>query len=144
MKSTNQSTTNTRSAARVHTARGQRGMGMLGMLVVILAGGVAITCAVKMVPFYIENWNIKSILGDVKEQFDGIPTVKKADIVDKINKRLYIDMVEVISPKEVSVRKEKTGYVVSANYEKRVNLFGNVDVVMVFDNNEVEISLSGN
>ncbi|MBT8150236.1 MAG: DUF4845 domain-containing protein [Gammaproteobacteria bacterium] len=138
------STNETRlSAHRLSSAHRQYGMGMLSMLVAILVCGVSITCAVKMVPFYVENWNIKSILGDLQEQFNGDPTVKKEDIVDKLNKRMYIDMVEAISAKDISVRKENTGYVVNANYEKRVNLFGNVDVVMVFDNNEVEISLTG-
>lgn len=121
----------------------QRGMGMLGMLLVILFGGLTITCAVKMLPFYVENWNIKSILGDLEEQFAGNPGVKKEDIAEKFSKRLYIDMVEQISMDDVIVKKEKGAYVVTANYEKRVNLFGNVDVVMVFDNNVAEIPLSG-
>ena len=114
---------------------------MVGMLAAILVGGLLITCAVKMLPYYIENWNIQSILRDTEKQFTGSASVKKEEIVEKLKKRMYVDMIESISMDEVVVKKEKGAYLVTANYEQRVNLFGNVDVVMVFDNNIAEIPI---
>ncbi|MBT8148992.1 MAG: DUF4845 domain-containing protein [Gammaproteobacteria bacterium] len=120
----------------------QRGLGMLGMLVVMLIGGLLLTCVVKMAPVYIGNWNIKSILSDIEEQFQGAGPIEKEQIVKKIQKRMNIDMVDAITMNDIKVKKEKGRYVVTANYEKRVNLMGNVDIVMVFADNTVEIPLN--
>ncbi|MGB5326203.1 MAG: DUF4845 domain-containing protein [Pseudomonadales bacterium] len=130
------------SSRCVPTPARQLGLGMLGMLVVILFGGFLITCAVKMLPYYVDNWNVQSILKDVQEQFSGNPMVKKEEIVDKLSKRLYIDMVDSIAMSDIVVKKEMGAYLITANYEKRINLMGNVDVVIMFNNNTAEIPLT--
>lgn len=119
----------------------QRGMTMLSMLVCILLGGLLITCVLKMVPVYIENWNIRSILNDLVPHFEGTGRVEKRDILKKIGNRMDIDMVDAISADSIEVKKENDMYRVSANYETRVALFGNVDVVMKFENNTVDIPM---
>ena len=124
--------------------RAQLGMGMIGMLVVMLIGGLLLTCVVKMAPVYLGNWNIQSILGDLESQFEGVGALKKEDIVKKISKRMNVDMVDVITMDDVVVKKESGVYMVTANYEKRVKLIGNVDLVMVFNNNRAEVPTTSN
>lgn len=124
--------------------RAQLGMGMIGMLVVMLIGGLLLTCVIKMFPVYVGNWNIQSILGDLESQFEGVGALKKEDIVKKISKRMNVDMVDVITMDDVVVKKESGVYMVTANYEKRVKLIGNVDLVMVFNNNRAEVPTTSN
>ena len=128
--------------AVVSAMQTQRGMSMLGMLVAILLGGLLITCVLKMVPAYIESWNVRSILQDLDQQFEGVAVVEKRAIRSKLNKRMHIDMIDAIQPGDISIEKERDVYIVSANYEKRVSLIGNVDVVMKFEDNVVEIPIS--
>lgn len=111
------------------------------MVVLLLFGAFVVTCVLKMLPVYIENWNVRSILNALDEQFENTTVVSKSDIRTKITKRMNIDMISSIKAKDIEIKKEKNVYIVNANYESRVPLIGNVDVVMKFDNNVVEIPI---
>lgn len=126
---------------RYKTSRRQRGLTMISMVVLLLFGAFVVTCVLKMLPVYIENWNVRSILNALDEQFENTTVVSKSDIRTKITKRMNIDMISSIKAKDIEIKKEKNVYIVNANYESRVPLIGNVDVVMKFDNNVVEIPI---
>ncbi len=122
------------------SAQVMRGMGTINLLVVLAVAALALTCVLKMLPVYIENRSLLAILEGIKEEHLAAnqPTTR-SEIKLKIAKRFNINQIDSISASDVVVEKTKEGYTITANYESRVPLIGNVDVVMKFDNNQVQL-----
>ena len=112
----------------------ESGMSLLAMLFFILIGGLLITCILKMGPVYLENWNFRSILTDLEEQFEQEAILEKSEIRSKIMRRMNIDMIDAIKLEDVTIKRDDDDYLVTGDYEARVELLGNVDVVMKFKN----------
>lgn len=116
----------------------QEGITAIGLILVILFVGSFAYAGLKVIPFYLEQMKVSSILADVKRDMDGnAPTI--ANIRNAIGKRLDIEMVYGIKTQDFAIKKSKNGYTVSAQYENRANYFGNLYLVVVFDET-VEIS----
>ena len=48
---------------------------------------------------------------------------------------------ELLDAWDIEIEKTKSHYVVTANYETRVALIANIDVVLKFENNKIELPL---
>lgn len=116
----------------------QQGLSALSLIVYICLFVFVTTCVIKISPVYIENRTFRSILKDLSVQFEK-ERANKVLIEQKIRKRLQMDMIEGISPKDIIVSKEDRKYVVTADYENRIPLFGNIDVVIKFNDIREEI-----
>ncbi len=120
----------------------QRGMSSIVFLIVAGAGALALVCALKILPLYIENWSIDSILDGVAEEYlASKESSTSKSLRSSIAKRFNINQINGISSKDIEIERTKSHYLVSANYERRVALFGNIDVVVKFENNVVELPL---
>ena len=116
----------------------QTGMTAIGFVLVVLFVGSFAFAGLKVIPFYLEQMKVSSILADVKRDLDGNkPTI--AEIRSAIGKRLDIEMVTGIQTQDFSIKKSGMGYMVKASYENRAPYFGNLYLVVVFDE-QVEIS----
>lgn len=117
--------------------RDQAGITFLGLLLVliIVAGfGIAL---VKIVPLYLGNFKVKSVLDSLKEERD-VATMTPAEIERRINSRLDINDV-ALKKDDIKVTRAAGKTVITINYEKRVPLFANLDVVARFNDNRVEL-----
>ncbi len=102
---------------------------MLGMLVVgIIIVFVAIG-GLKIAPAYIEYFTVKKAIVGVA-QTTGKGTV--AEVRQGFDRRAQIDDIEVISGKDLEITKEGNDIVISFAYPKRIQLFGNVSIVIEF------------
>jgi hypothetical protein len=109
--------------------RNQRGITLLGMLVIgIIIVFVAIG-GLKIAPAYIEYFTVKKAIVGVA-QTNGKGTV--AEIRQGFDRRANIDDIDVISAKDLEITKEGNEVVISFAYPKRIPLFGNVSVVIEF------------
>lgn len=116
----------------------QTGITAIGLILVVLFVGAFAYAGLKVIPFYLEQMKVSSILADVKRDMDGNkPTI--AQIRSAIGKRLDIEMVYGIKTQDFAIKKAGSGYVVKAQYENRAQYFGNLYLVVVF-NEQVEIS----
>ena len=120
--------------------QGMRGMGTISLIIVLAAAALALTCALKMLPVYVENMNIRSILNGIEKDYlaTSEPT-SRSELKTKIAKRFNINQINSLTANDVVVEKTKEGYNVIANYEARVALLGNIDVVMKFEDNQVQL-----
>ena len=122
-------------------ARGsQKGMTYLGMLILMVVIAFAAIIVIKVVPLYLEHYKVESSLNslaqDPKVQAAGMPS---REIVDFLHKRLMVNDVEHVTTDDISVTKEGGKTVVAVDYEARVSLFMNLDVVARFPDNRVEL-----
>jgi len=107
-------------------------MTLVGMIIVaafVASYGFAV---LKIMPFYLEQMKISRVLKDVEANLGG----SKASLMqvrDAIDKRLNIEMIRDLRAKDFSIKKGGSGYIVNAKYERRASYFGNLYLVVAFD-----------
>lgn len=120
----------------------QRGMSSLMLLFVAGTGALALICALKLLPVYIENWSIKEMLSGIETEYmDSGEGLTPREMRSRVEKRLMVNQINAIDPRDLVIERTKSHFVLTANYESRVPLFANVDVVLKFENNKVELPL---
>ncbi len=84
-------------------ARGaQQGMTTIGWLLVLGIIALIALTAIRVIPIYIENYTIKSVLTSVKDD-QKVDAKSKAAIWNSLKKRLYINEVRLIQREHVEI-----------------------------------------
>lgn len=124
-----------------HSSLGrQRGMSLLGWIIVIaflLFQGIM---AMKIIPVYINDASVSSIM----KKLPGDSSLSHASIKkirETIEKRLKINNIYDIDRSDIVIRRGRGGYTVTLDYESRGTLFGNLDYIISF-NHEATITSS--
>lgn len=115
----------------------QRGMTMLGFVLIAILVGVIAYAGVRLAPAYLNQLKIRQALNGLKTEFDGQAPTAKA-LSAGIARRLEIDLVEFPTKQDFQINKTEDGFHVSVSYEERVPYISNIFLVAVFDNS-VEI-----
>jgi hypothetical protein len=116
----------------------QKGVTAIGWLIILGLIGFFTLLTLKMAPAYMEYYKVVSSLESLEEE-SGLSS--PADIRRLLNRRFNISYVESINERDVQIRSAGPLFKVTAKYESRVHLFGNVYVVMVF-NKQVQVRRS--
>jgi len=109
--------------------KNQRGVTLVGMVVICIAIVIVAIGGLKIAPAYIEYYKVKKAVVAIAQANRG-GTVQ--DVRRAFELRQAIDDIDVIGPKDLDITKEGNDVVVSAAYAKRIPLFGNVNVVIDF------------
>jgi len=110
----------------------QRGMGILGIFVVLVVVVIGAITVMRVVPAYIEFMAVKKVLaamgagGDLEK-----PSVK--EIRDAFDRRAGIDNITSVKGEDLDVAKEGTRTVVNANYSTKIPLVANVSLLLEFN-----------
>jgi hypothetical protein len=113
----------------------QRGLGMLQWALVIGVAGFFLLFAFKVVPLYAENRYVESALRSLETGADKLDEMTNAEITSKINKFYTINNVRSLGPVEnIKIDRESERILVTVDYETRVPLFYNIDLVLSFQN----------
>lgn len=127
----------------------QRGMTIWQWLVVLLVAGLALTVAIAIGPLYINNVTVQSTVKDLRADPE-LALKSVVEIRQAIERKFDVNSIEAIQavcrdPKKPCIKIEKTAssVKVDANYEARAHVISNIDAVVVFKDNVVEIPLSG-
>ena len=112
--------------------RTQRGMTLIGFIMVLTVVGVFIYMGMKLIPMYSEYYSLKQALGSLARD-PGITNNDPAKIKDLLFRRLDISYASNIKPEHVKIVRKDAGYLMTVAYEVRKPLIANVDVVGRFD-----------
>ena len=96
----------------------QQGMTTIGILLVLGIIALIALTAVRVVPIYMENFTIKSVLDSVKDDQKIDPKSKSA-IWNSLKKRLYINEVRMIKREHVEITRGNGQTTVTITYESR-------------------------
>jgi Tfp pilus assembly major pilin PilA len=96
----------------------QQGMTTIGLLLVLGIIALIALTAVRVVPIYIENYTIKSVLTSVKDD-QKIDAKSKAAIWKSLQKRLYINEIRLIRREHVEITRGNGQTTVTITYESR-------------------------
>lgn len=113
----------------------QRGLGMLQWALVIAIAGFFLLFAFKVVPLYAENRYVESALRSLENGGEKLEQMTDAEISKKLNNFYMINNVRSEGPtKNIKVQRESEKAIVTVDYETRVPLFYNIDLVLSFQN----------
>ena len=112
--------------------RKQKGMTLLGFVIVLAVVGFFAYVAMRLFPMYSEYYSVRSAMKGLANE-PGIATQDPARIQDLFFRRLYISYSENVKKEHVKLRRVDNGWEMNVEYEVRRPLVGNLDVVGKFN-----------
>ena len=113
----------------------QRGLGMLQWALVLAIAGFFLLFAFKVIPLYAENRYVESALRSLEGSGEKLEQMTDAEISKKLNNFYMVNNVRSEGPtKNIKVERESEKAIVTVDYETRVPLFWNIDLVLSFQN----------
>lgn len=123
----------------MRTLKRQRGLGLLGLIFVLGTLAFVAVVVIKVGPLYLNEMTVATAVKGVAED----PELAGAELVmirNRLQRRWDIDYIEQVEPKQVRLKRVSNGRVLFYDYEARVNLFYNIDIVVRFKN---EVAMRG-
>ena len=111
----------------------QRGMTMLGILVIVVVVGAWVYAGIRMTPKYLEFMRVASTLEKVRDEFDSNPGTTEFMLRKAVERQFDIEMVEVITSSDIEITKEGGLFTLRAAYDDTVPLVANVSFLLEFD-----------
>ena len=114
--------------------KSQRGMTILGWLVLLVPVGIIGYAGIRITPIYLNYFKVVKVLDQLASESKGEgTTVSPTDVRASLERRFDVEYVDTPNAKEVDVHREGEHWVVIAKYEEVAPLFGNVSLLMQFD-----------
>ncbi len=104
-------------AARTH--RKQKGITLVGLILVLAIIGLIAVLAMKVTPTVTEYFSIKRAIGSVKASGGGIPEMRSA-----FNRQAEVGYIDAISGKDLEIIKNGEDVEISFAYQKVIPLVG--------------------
>jgi hypothetical protein len=124
--------------------RNNRGLTLIGFLVVLCVAGFFAYLAMRLLPMYIEYFGVVKAMEMVKNEpgsaQKSVEEIRR-DLSAKFDTQ-YVDDNSV-PPQAISVKREAGGATLRIAYEKRVNFMYNIDIVGVFDKSVILRNVGG-
>src|SRR5687767_4757103 len=115
----------------------QRGMTMLGILVVVVVVGGWVYAGIRLLPKYLEYMRVASTLEKVRDEYDSNPGSTEFMLRKAVERHFDIEMVEVITATDIEITKDGGQFNMRAYYDDVVPLAGNVSFLVEFDKSVV-------
>ena len=107
----------------------QRGMTVIGMLMLLIVVAFVALIAMKVVPMYIQYFSIKSTIESVRKE-PQVAQMSLMDIQNAIQKRFDIGYVDNITARDLKIRNDRNGRVLDLVYQDERSLFYGLSVVL--------------
>jgi hypothetical protein len=119
--------------------KSQKGMTGIGWMIVIALVMFFAYIVILLLPIYLENHSVKSVIQDLENGDESFATASKLRKI--INRRLDINMATSVSSGDISISQDADVFIVDIDYEVREPFLGNIDLLITFKSS-VEISAS--
>ena len=110
----------------------QKGITVVGMLLVAGLVFFVLLIAMKIVPSYIEYWSVKKVLNAMSSDA-ALQNMSSKEARASFDRRAQIDNITAVKGEELEISKEGGEMVVTANYSVKTPLFGNLSACMDFN-----------
>jgi len=108
----------------------QRGVTMIGMLVILSIVGFALYGAIRLTPVYLEYMAVvRALEQTAKEGGAGGPQ----DLRNSLDKRWTVEDIHSLAAKDIEIKKASKGFTMRAWYRAEVPFVANVSLVADFD-----------
>lgn len=109
----------------------QRGLTMIATLMILIVIAFVVLIAFKVVPIYVEYFNIRRAIEGLKTDVTVSSTAY--DVRRSLERRWAIDYITAVDFSDIKVRKHNGALIAELKYEDRRPLLYNLDVVANFD-----------
>lgn len=110
----------------------QRGTARSGMVFGLLLSAVLLFFIVKLFPVYVDHNFITSVTHSMLDH-NGMSTMSESQIRQDLESSLRLNNVRNFNIDDVHVYREGNSTRVRIQYEKRIPLIGNIDLLVRFD-----------
>jgi Domain of unknown function (DUF4845) len=110
----------------------QRGVTMIGWLLLMVPVGVIVYALIRVTPIYINYMHVAKAMEQLASESKGEGPVNPADVHQSLEKRFDIEYVENPAAKDVDVHRDGDHWVAVAQWEETAPLFGNISLLMEF------------
>lgn len=121
-----------------NTPKSQQGMTFISMLMLVALVIFVVMIIAKLIPVYFSHFKIEAALNNLKTDARAEGATDR-EIKELILKKLDVDDVDFIKEKDIVITKGPAGRTVAIDYEVRVPMVANVDAVVKFEKNSVEL-----
>ncbi len=111
----------------------QQGNGVVGWLFNLLIIGLLFSFAVKLAPHYLDDRAVQSVVSSLSERV-GSDTATVAEVREWVEHGLRQSKIK-LDDDAIIVGRDYGVVAVMINYERRINFFYNVDLVLTFGHN---------
>lgn len=112
----------------------QLGLGSVGWLFVLTVGGFALLCLFRLGPVYMDDRAIQGSFKNLAERNPDLTSLRKSEIRSQLSKYNTINGIRSPGSREIDITRKKDKLLINNQYEVRVPLFYNIDVVLSFEN----------
>jgi len=109
----------------------QRGMTLIGWLIVLALIGFFAMLVMKLGPIYMENYTIKMALESMENE-PGLAEKTPSQVRGFFQKRMDMNYVTRLTQDSVKIRREEGVTYLEVDYEVREPMVGNVDAIVTF------------
>ncbi len=109
----------------------QKGLTFISILVMLFVVGFFVLLVLKIAPIYMNHFKVMDAMASLKRE-GGMETYSKAKVLDTVQKRLDVNMVEHIRSEDIKIVKSPAYVSVTVDYEVIEHIFGNLDVLVSF------------
>lgn len=109
----------------------QRGMSSVSMLLLIVVVAFFGLCGFKLAPLYMDNFTLKSTLANLDAPRGQLNSMSTAEIREAMGKAFAVNMISR-QPRDFLIARDGNVTTISIDYEERVPLIYNLDVVATF------------
>ena len=127
----------------------QAGFTIWQWMVIVLVGGFLLTGGFSLAPLYINNYTVRATVQALQNEPE-LGRKSTQEIRLAVERKFDVNQIEAIQAvcrdkarPCLKVEKTKTHLIIDANYEARTHVMGNVDAIVNFDKNRVEIVIPG-
>jgi Tfp pilus assembly major pilin PilA len=108
----------------------QRGMTLIGFLIVLAGALFVAYIAMKLVPIYLNHYSVVSSMKSLAAEPDAA-NMSEARLRDLLSRKFSTSYVKHVTARDIEIVRS-TGVEVVAEYEVREDLIGNLDAVVTF------------
>jgi hypothetical protein len=110
----------------------QRGVTLIGWLVLLAPMALVIYAGIRVTPIYLNYMKVSKTLNEVASEFKAGGASPSA-IGVTIDKHFEIDMVNYPTAKDIKITRDGSGWAVEAAYDDEAPLFDNISLHVSFD-----------
>lgn len=107
-------------------------MGAIGWLIVLSIVGFALLCFFRLGPVYLDDRMLIGMMKSVADNNPDLAEMGRSDVESALSRYSSVNGVRGPAASSFKVIRRDERIVVNSNYEVRIDLLGNIDVVLSF------------
>jgi hypothetical protein len=115
--------------------RRQNGITFIGWLVLLLPVAIVGYAMIRLTPLYLNYMKVSKSLNQTASEFkdDAGGQLNQKEVRDALQRRWDIESIDYPLVNDVAVMRDGNVWVIEANYEDQVKLFGGIALLVHFD-----------